>query len=181
VQWLYRDAKVGAVSEVFDLQDAYVVAVMTGEVEEGYKPLQLVRSEITTPVQNKLKAAKIIEKLKGLNGTLDEMAASFGKDGNVYSNSGVRLNTNTLTSVGFDPKVVGRAFSLEGGKRSEPIQGENGVVIIELQNKTIAPDIGDYTTYQDQLVQSLANRTSFNIGDAIKENSNIEDKRYRFY
>ncbi|HNP08758.1 MAG TPA: SurA N-terminal domain-containing protein, partial [Cyclobacteriaceae bacterium] len=37
VLWLFRDASKGKVSDVFDVQTSYVVAVMTKETEEGYR------------------------------------------------------------------------------------------------------------------------------------------------
>lgn len=181
VQWLFRDAEVGKVSEVFDLTDQYVVAVMTGEVEEGYKPLELVKEEITPAVKNELKGKIIMEKLKSLNGSLDEIASAYGSDANVYTNSSLKLNANTLASVGVDPVAIGKAFSLEGGKRSAPYAGENGVIIVETQAKTIAPAIADFTVYKNQLEQTSRNKNSYNIAEAIKDKASIEDKRYKFY
>jgi peptidyl-prolyl cis-trans isomerase D len=70
---------------------------------------------------------------------------------------------------------------LENGKRSAPVAGENGVLVLELQNKTIAPAITDYTQYKNQIEQVNVNRNSVGIAEAIKENSNIVDKRYKFY
>lgn len=181
VQWLFRDAEEGKVSEVFDLQDTYVVAVMTGEIEKGYKPLEEVKEEITPAVKNQSKGKIITEKLKNLSGTLDEMATAFGKDANVYTNSSLKLNTNSITSIGFDPIAIGIAFSLEDGKRSKPYAGENGVTIIETQSKTIAPVIGDYSVYQAPLLQTATNRNTISIADAIKQHAKIEDRRYKFY
>lgn len=181
VQWLFRDAEKNKVSEVFDLQDMYAVAVMTGEIEKGYKPLEAVKEEITPAVKNKLKGKIIVEKLKSLQGTLDEIAAAYGKDATVYTNSSLKLNTNTLTSAGFDPVAVGMAFSLEDGKSSAPYAGESGVLIIEVQNKTSAPAIGEYTMFKTQLQQSASSRSSLSIADAIKQDAQIIDKRYKFY
>ena len=181
VQWLFRDASVGKVSEVFDLQDQNVVAIMTGEVEEGYKPLALVKEEITPAVRNELKGQLISEKLSGMKGSLEEMKAGYGEDANVYSSSDLKLSSNTLPSVGFDPQAVGLAFSLENGARSKPLAGENGVVVLETVNKTIAPALTDYTTYKTQLQQGDANRASFGIAEAVKENAEVVDERYKFY
>jgi peptidyl-prolyl cis-trans isomerase D len=181
VMWLFRDASTGKISQVYDLQDQNVVAVMTGEVKKGYKPLDQVKEQIAPLVRNEVKGRIIADKLKGLKGTLEEVAASFGNDANVYSSSDLKLSSNSLPTVGFDPQVVGVAFSLENGKRSQPVTGENGVTIVELQNKTIAPALNDYATYQQQLEQNGQNRTSYSIAEAIKEKSDIEDKRYKFF
>jgi peptidyl-prolyl cis-trans isomerase D len=182
VMWLFRDASTGKISQVYDLQDQNVVAIMTGEVKKGYKPLELVKEEITPAVRNEVKSKTIIEKLNGLKGTtLEELASGFGSDANVYTSSDLRLSSNSLPTVGFDPQAVGTAFSLENGKRSKPVAGDNGVVIVELQSKTIAPAIADYSNYKTQLEQNSQNRSSFSISEAIKEKSEIEDKRYKFF
>lgn len=181
VQWLFRDAKEGKVSQAFDLQDNYVVAVMVSEIEKGYKPLDVVKEQITPAVKNQLKGKIIVDKLKSLQGSLDEIAKAFGNDASVLTNSSVKLNTNSLSSLGFDPIAIGVAFSLEDGKRSTPYAGENGVVIIETLSKTIAPAIGDYTVYKTQLQQGAVNRNSISIADAIKLDAGIEDRRYKFY
>jgi peptidyl-prolyl cis-trans isomerase D len=180
VQWLFRDASKGEVSTVFDLQSNYVVAVMTDEVEKGYKSLALVKDEITPAVKNELKSKIIISKLGAATGSLEEVKNTFGSDANVYTNSSLRLNTNSLPNVGFDPQAIGLVFSLENGKRSKAFVGETGVLIIELQNKTIAPAIEDYTPYKSSL-QSAAQSRSYAIAEAIKDKANIDDKRYNFF
>lgn len=181
VQWLFRDASEDEVSEIFDLQDQYVVAVMTGETDKGYRPLESVADEIRPEVRKKVKGEIIIKKLKEAKGTLEEVANAYGNDANVYSSSDLKLSSSSLPTAGFDPRAVGRAFGLENGKRSDPFRGENGVLIIELQNKTIAPEIADYTAYKTTLRQRNQQRSGFNIAEAIKDNAGIEDLRYKFY
>lgn len=181
VSWLFRDASVGKVSEVFDLENNYVIAVMTGETEEGYKPWDKVKVEITPAVKNEVIAKTIIEKLTGQKGSLEEIAKSFGKDATVNSTSDLKLSTNTLTTVGFDPVAIGTAFSAESGKRSKPVAGENGVVMFEVQNKTIAPAVADYNSYKTQALQTLNSRVSYAVPEAIKKAADIKDKRYKFY
>ncbi|MDX1629772.1 MAG: SurA N-terminal domain-containing protein, partial [Fulvivirga sp.] len=179
VQWLFRDASKGEISEVFELDDQYVVAVMTEETEEGYQPISKLKVELTAKVKNKKIGEMLIEKLNGLSGSLEEKAAAFGEDANVYTMSDLKLSTNSLQSVGYDPEAVGKAFSLNSGEISEPFAGELGVLIIEMQNKTEAPEIADYSVYKNQLQQALQNRITFSITEAIKENADIKDKRYK--
>lgn len=181
VQWLFRDASVGKVSEVFDQHNEYVVAVMTGETEKGFKPLDVVKDEITPEVQKEVKSKIIISKLKGLTGTLEEIAKVYGPDAGVYSSSDLKTTTTNLPGAGFDPTAAGVAFALENGKRSAPFKGENGVLLMELLNKTTAPAIADYSAYKLPIQQNIQSRSSFSIAEAIKENSNIVDKRYKFY
>jgi peptidyl-prolyl cis-trans isomerase D len=181
VQWLFRDASEGEVSDIFDLQDQYVVAIMTGETEKGYRPLESVKEEITPEVLKKVQGEAIIGKLKGKSGSLEEIAKAYGTDANVYSSSDLKLSSNNLPSAGFDPVAVGKAFGLESSKRTEPFPGENGVLIIEMQNLTIAPEIADYSAYKATIQQQNQQRTGFNIAEAIKDHADIEDQRYKFY
>jgi peptidyl-prolyl cis-trans isomerase D len=181
ITWLFRDGSIGKVSDVQDVGDAYAVAVMTEEVEKGYKPFELVKEEVTPLAKNEVKAAQIIEKLKGKTEDLETLAQLFGRDAVVNSASDLKLNSNSMVSVGFDPIAVGKAFSLESGKRSAPFKGENGVLVIESKNKTIAPAVADYATYKTQLIQSSNNRSSYTISEALKEAAKIEDRRYKFF
>jgi peptidyl-prolyl cis-trans isomerase D len=181
ITWLYRDGKVDKVSDVFSLDDSYVVAVMTGKTDAGSKPFEKVKEDITKAVKTQVKGEKLIEKLNAQKGTLEEIAQAFGKDASVNSASDIKLNSNSLSSVGIEPKAVGVAFSLENGKRSKPFAGENGVLIVETQNKTVAPEVGDYTMFKNQLLQGLNGKSSFGIAQAIKDAAKIEDKRYKFF
>ena len=181
VQWLFKDASIGEISEVFELDNEYLVAVMTNEIEEGYQSVDNVRSELTVKVKNEKKGQIIIDKLAGIAGSLDEIAAEYGEDANVYSSSDLKISSNSLPSVGFDPLAVGMAFSLGSGEKTAPFASENGVLIIEMENKTTAPEIADHATYVTQLEQERRGRASTNISEAIKEFANIKDERYKYY
>jgi peptidyl-prolyl cis-trans isomerase D len=181
ISWAFRDGEREKVSKIFTFEDSYVVAVLTGKTEEGFKDFEKVKEEITPLVKNQLKGEQIIEKLKVQKGTLDEIAKAFGTDAAVHSSSDLKLNTNSLPSVGLDAKAVGAAFSLENGKRTAPFAGENGVLIIESQNKTIAPAVGDYTSFKNQLLQGLNGKSGYGIAQAIKDVSKIKDERYKFF
>lgn len=181
ITWLFRDAKIGKVSDVFDLDADYTVAVMTGEMEEGIRSFDDVKEEIRPAALNEVKGKKIIETLNTKKGTLEEMAKAFGSDAIVNSSSDLKLNSNTLPSVGLDPIAVGKIFSLESGKQSEPFAGENGVLVVELKNKTVAPAVGDYAMFKNQLLQGLNGRAGYSISEALKQGANIQDKRYKYF
>ena len=123
----------------------------------------------------------IADKLSGKTEALDELAKLFGNDASVQTSNDLKMSTSTLPGAGFDPVVVGSVFSLESGKRSKPLIGENGIVVADLQTKTIAPAIGDFSVFKNQLLQSSSNRGGYYIGEALKEAAKIEDKRYKFF
>jgi peptidyl-prolyl cis-trans isomerase D len=181
VSWLFRDGKVGKVSTVETVDENYVVAVMTEAVEKGFKPFDLVKDEITPLAKNEVIATQIIGKLAGKTEPLETLAQQFGRDAVVNTSNDLKLSANSLVSVGFDPVAVGKAFALENGKRSAPFKGENGVLVIEVQNKTVAPAIADYSVYKTQLNSQNANRGSYAIAEALKDAAKIEDNRYKFF
>ncbi|MEO1054837.1 MAG: peptidylprolyl isomerase [Bacteroidota bacterium] len=180
VQWLFRDASNNEVSKSFELDDEYVVAVMTDEVKEGYADIENVRIPVEAEVKKQLKRDIILERLKGLSGTLDEIAASYGQDANVYTSNDVKVGANNLQPVGAEPLAIGKAFSLENGQKSEAFGGEQGVFIVELQAKTIAPEVADYASYKPIVAQGFNSNVSLDIEEVIKEASDIEDKRYKY-
>ena len=181
VSWLFRTASIGRVSEVYEVDDNYVVAVMTGESDQGIADLEEVRNEITVKVKNQKKADIIKDKLNSSEGDLEGIASEYGADANVYTSSDLKLNTNSLPNVGFAPEAVGVAFALESGERSQPIATDNGVLILEMVSLTPAPQIADYSLYKQQLTQQYENGVGFNIANAIKEYADIEDRRYKFF
>ena len=181
VQWLFRDASVGSVSEVFDLDNDYVIAVMTSEEEEGYADLASVKTQISLKVKNQIKSKQITSKLSGMTGSLDELAEAYGSDANVYNSSDLKMSTTSLPSVGFAPEAIGVAFGLSNGSKSTPIALDNGVVIIELINKTEALEVGDYSIFANQIKQKVRGRIAYNIDQVIREKADIQDERYKFY
>jgi peptidyl-prolyl cis-trans isomerase D len=181
VTWLFREAEIGKVSTVFDLTDTYVVAVMTGETEEGFKSFDKVKEEITPAVRNQVRGRNIVAKLKGKTEPLEELAKLFPRDAVVNSSSDLRLNATSLPSIGFDPVIIGAAFSIEGGKRSTPLTGENGVVVMDVANKTEAVAMEDYTMFKTQLMNTLSGRGGYFITEALKDAAKVEDKRYKFF
>ncbi len=182
VRWMYNDAKVGDVSDVFETDDEYVVAVLTKVVEAGLAPLSEVKQEITQEVRKEKQAEIIKQRLTENEGTLEELAELFGADASVASTSNLKLSDNSLPApVGLAPAAIGAAFALETGQRTAPLEADNGVVIIELEALTEATELEDYSIYKDELKQRNTGSESYFLSEVIKDFAEIEDKRYRFY
>ncbi|MFA0961607.1 peptidylprolyl isomerase [Roseivirga sp. BDSF3-8] len=181
IRWAFRDASVGDVSAEFEVGDNYVVAAVKGKTEKGLAPLADVEIQVKKKVQDQKAAQQIIENLESLNTEdLDAMAQEYS-DAKVYSNSNIKLNSSSLPSVGFAPVAIGKIFGLNEGEVSEPFQGETGVLVVKLEAKTEAGEIADYTNYINEIAQQRGGRISFDIANAVKELSDVEDERYRFY
>lgn len=182
VMWSFKDeTSIGDVSEVFEQEDRYVVATLVDKTEGDNVRLNDVREELTVEVKNEKKAQIIKEKLASLSGSLEEKAQAYGPDANVYSASEVRPGDFSLPNVGNAPKAVGAAFGQEAGETSQPLEVQNGVVMVTTIAKTEAPEVADYAAYREQLEQRRTSRRSFQIAEAVKEAAEVKDYRYKFF
>lgn len=182
VMWAFRDkTSVGDVSEVYELDDQYVVATVIGKTEKGSASLDDVRDEITARVKNEKKAQQIKEKLASMTGTLEERAQAYGADANVYSASEVRPADFSLATIGYAPAAIGVAFGQNEGAISKPIEVQNGVVVVKTIAKTEAQEVADYTATRQQIEQRRLNQVPYQIAEAVKDAAGVEDKRYKFF
>lgn len=181
IRWAFLEASLNEASQVFELDDQYIIAVLIDHTEAGPASLEEVRDQVLPKVKNEHKADYIIEKLKDLEGTLNDVAEQYGDDANVYEASDIRLSSNSIPNVGFAPIAVGKIFSLEESEISEPIRENDGILIVKLNGMIRSPEIADYTSYKNQIEQRRSSRTSYLTSEAIKEYSNIVDERYKFF
>lgn len=183
VRWTYaKDTEVGDVSPVFEINDQFVVAVLTNKREKGYAKIENIKEELTAAVRNELKAKQIIEKLKGAQGsTLDQIAASYGQDAIIRSADAVTLASGTMPGVGYEPTVIGKAFGLKQGARTAPFEGQSGVAIVELVQLNQAPETTDYTAIKQQMQSTRSATVESKAYEAIKDKADIKDNRVRFF
>lgn len=182
VRWAFKDdTKIDAVSQVFETEEQYIVAVLTGKSDQDNVKVDDFRDELTTKVRNGIKAEQITAKLKGATGDLETVAKKYGAGALIETANDISLATGFLTSAGFDPIALGKVFGLKPGQKTGVFTGENGVFIMDLINKTEAPKIADFTQNKTQLTQSLESRSSYLVNEAIRENAKIVDRRAKFF
>lgn len=180
IQWAFEDeTTVGDVSEVYDLEDGYVVALLTKVSDKGSPSIDDVREAITVKARNIKKAELIKSKLTA--GSLADMQAAYGSDAAVLDANNLTLNSTSIPGVGFDPEMTGYFHSVAQGETSEPIAGENGVVVINVTAKTPAPAKEDLTGEKSSLLNQNVGRASSYSFEAIKSAAEIEDNRVKFF
>lgn len=182
VRWAFDDkTAMNSVSAPFQIGDQWVVAVLTNKTVKDNVTIDDYREELTAKVRNRLKAEQIIAKLGNATGLLDAVAQKYGAGALIETAPDVNLATGFLRSAGVDPVGLGKGFGLKVGKRSKPFAGETGVLIIEPMRITPAPPIADYGLYKNLLQQTKISLASRLINEAIKEASNVVDRRAKFY
>ena len=182
VRWAFNDdTKTDQVSPVFETDEQYVVAILTGKSSKDSPSINDFRDELTLKVRNEVKAEQITKKLSGIQGgTLEAIAQKYGAGALVEAANEISLATGFLTSAGLDPIALGKGFGLKAGKKSKVFTGENGVFIMEKVSDTPAPAIADYSMYKANL-QSKNLQASYLLNEAIRENAKVVDNRAKFF
>ncbi|TGE26609.1 peptidylprolyl isomerase [Hymenobacter metallicola] len=187
VRWAYgagqagKETKIGDVSEVYEIGDQYVIAVLTEERAKGTADVASLKQELSAAVRNEEKAKQIMAKLNGKKGTLEQIAAAYGPTAQVKTADNVVLGTGVIQGLGGEPLAVGKAYGVKPGQQSAPFQGEQGVLIVEpvkIEKPTVPTDV---KAVRQQLTAQRTARADGAIYEAVKNNANIKDERTKFF
>lgn len=182
VSWLYGEATMGDVKD-FDLENEYVVAVYRDKRAEGVQSLEDVRIQIAGKLMNDKKAEFIKAKINALSGTVSAMASAYGPEASVYSNGALKLADVSLSNAGIAPEAIGAAFALKnvGDKTKAYVVDNQGVVVVELKSVSAAAEIGDYTSYENQILQAAFAAIQGKLRQALVDRVEVVDERYKFF
>ncbi|MFI2742989.1 peptidylprolyl isomerase [Zhouia sp. PK063] len=177
VQWAFnKDTEVNDIKR-FQVSGGYAVVQLVGKSEKGIASASDAAPIVKPILLKQKKAAQIMEANKGKS--LEELAGA--NNTNVKTASGLNMKTPSIAGAGREPKVVGAAFGLSEGKNSGLIEGENGVYMVRVTKKEIAPKLDNYSTYADSEKTLNRNRVTFQVYQALRDAADIEDDRSTFY
>lgn len=196
VLWLYNDASTGAVSEVKEIGDRYVVAAMTSEQEEGVANLDEVRNQVERKVKNEKKAQNILNKLSGLDASdVESLAVAYG-DGAKSGTADFQMFSSSINGVGYAPEAIGLSFALDEEEITQAFTIQDGVIVVKLSAKDLPADVEDYSAFALQVSRQRLGQNAMiadfplsyfrlfiprKIDEAVKEFAEIEDMRYKFF
>ena len=178
VRWLYEESTDEGDFKRFNLQNGgYVVAMLTSINKAGLMSNEKASITALPAVKNKKKADLILKKINGK--TLSEISSNQNQS--IQTALAVNISSPTLSGVGKEPEVIGNSFGLEIGQTSKAILGNSGVFYIYLDKLNVAQDLPNYLTFSNNLSASKLNNLNTKIYEALKEVSDVEDKRSLFY
>ncbi|MBU3677466.1 MAG: hypothetical protein FGM54_09870 [Chitinophagaceae bacterium] len=182
-RWAFEN-NIGAVSQIFNLDDKCVIAKLVSRVEKGsMADVAAVRPQVESILKREKKAVMIAEKAKGKSSLQDIALLANAEvkraDTLLYVGSGNE-------AIGFEPRVIGAAFNKAlVGKLSPAIPGEQGVFFIQLDkiNEAPAPQLNNpmITMQSRQMENQLMNQASSYIPYILRKKATIEDNRHKFY
>ncbi|BDW91981.1 MULTISPECIES: peptidylprolyl isomerase [Flavobacteriaceae] len=177
VQWVFNeDTSVGDIRR-FNVNNGYAVVQLTKKYKKGLMAPEDASATALPAIRKERKAQQIISANQG------KAMEAIASDNNVSVStaSAVTLSSPTIPGAGREPLVVGSAFALDVNQTSKLIEGNSGVFMIKVTNKTEAADVENYSTYAQNLQSSAAARVNGSVYNALKDKAEIEDKRATFY
>jgi peptidyl-prolyl cis-trans isomerase D len=181
VRWAFKDGTdVGIVSNVFDLEGQYVVAVITKKFEAGIPSLKTVKDRIKPFVINRVKGKYLAEKMKAFNGNLDKIASTmkFSKQ----TMTDLTFDTRNIVGFGMEDKVIGTVFGMKNGNTSRPLIGNAAAFVVKLDALNKAGKMPNYNAFVSSYMYTFKQRVQQDYPYiAIKDAANILDNRILFY
>lgn len=170
-------------SIIFTNGNKYTVAVLTEVNEEGIAPINNVASTIKRILIQKKKAEILKKELASMMSGSESLLSVAQKAGvDVKEATEISFNSFQIPGAGIEPRVIAAASVAEQGKLSAPIEGNQGVFVILVNNRTtdeVTPDEIKQTKASLQQVNMY--RANYQAIEAIMKNGEVKDQRYRFY
>ncbi len=177
VKWAFEgDTKIGSVKRFEIVNVGHVIAKLKSIAPKGLMSVEEARPQVEPILKNKKKAAKIEAKMKGAS--LAAIAAS--NKVTVMNAVDLTIENPSVPNAGYEPKVVGLAFSYKVGQVSKPIEGNSGVYVIATKFVTKAPAIKKFDDYIAKVKQQAVGNSG-RFMQALKEDADIVDNRADFY
>lgn len=181
VRWAFEADNGDITDQVYETDNSYIVARLTGIRKEGQLPLEAVKSDIEPIVRNRVKAKKLIaqaeEARKGAS-NIQQIAQKLGKTPTSAEN--IVFANPVIPGVAQENAVVGTVFGLQPKQPSKPIRGSQGIYIVEVAG-FVNPEAPDINAQKRQMVQSVSQRTWSLVFRALQDKAEIVDNRARFF
>ena len=181
VRWAFdENTKVGDMSTIFDLDNMYVVAVLTKSVEEGFTPYEEIADRYQFVIKKEKKGAMLAEQAKTYGTDYQKMIDNMKGEKTTVDN--VTFEGRGFGNFGVEDKVIGTVIGMKEGEVSEPIVGGNGLFVVKVTKETPAAATTDYSSivreYRTRFNNQILNNSAYS---ALKDNVKIEDNSILFY
>jgi peptidyl-prolyl cis-trans isomerase D len=164
---------------VFELDKKFIVAALVGEKEEGLQSFASAKPAIELAVINQKKKELLMNQFtKAMGSSIEQTASQLGLS--TETASGFNFNYGSVNAIGYEPVINGAAAGLTPNKQSKPIEGKNGVYIIELTSVTGEAD-GNLEAEKKALYQSSSYKANYQAYQTLKDKAEIKDMRSKFY
>ena len=181
VKWAFNEnTEIGVVSDVFDLEDAYMVAVVTEKRDKGIPALDEIKNMLTRAVLNQKKGEYVAEKMKSYGNDLNQISKNMNLP--IEQDNALVFSARSFGSYGREQKAIGTSFGLNKGATSKPIVDRVGVYVIKLNSLTASNAEKSYQQEVKKLEKDFSNSVKNNLPyRAVEKATDITDNRIKFF
>ena len=181
VFWAYNTETVVNMVKLDDQNNRIVVMMLTAITPEGTQPLEEVKTQVEIALKKEKSGKALLEEFNTTIGsatTIEEVATAM--DLKTEQVNTMSFSSNAIPG-GFEPNVVGAFYGIEKGQLSKPVKGNNGVYVVYADDFIASKAPKDLTSLKKQLDGQIKPRANFEAANALRELTDIEDNRAKFY
>ncbi len=177
IKWAFdKKRDLGETSMFTTANGDYIITYLAGINEEGVETVKKARERVEPILRNQKIAKALQEEINKIsNKDLTSIATKYKKQ---------VVSTNTMLASSFfegvnEPKVIGELFALKNNQTSKPIEGKEGVYIVQLhsiKSNAQLPMDNEQITIQ---LNTLNKRNVDTLFKDIKDESDITDRRQK--
>ena len=180
VRWSFNDdTKIGDISNVFELENMYVVAVLTKIVPEGYAPYEDIIERYASTIKKVKKGEILAEKAKAYGTDYQKMIDELG--GEKVNVENITMEGRGYGSLGVEEKIGGTTMGMKEGVYSQPIEGGNALAVVKVTSTTPATAT-DFDAIRREQVSRFNNAIlNGNPYSALLDNAKVENNGILFF
>ena len=181
VFWAYNSETAVNMVKLDDQNNRIVVMMLTAITPEGTQPLEEVKTQVEIALKKEKSGKALLEEFNTVIGsatTIEEVATAM--DLKTEQVNTMSFSSNAIPG-GFEPNVVGAFYGIEKGQLSKPVKGNNGVYVVYADDFIASKAPKDLTSLKKQLDGQIKPRANFEAANALRELTDIEDNRAKFY
>jgi peptidyl-prolyl cis-trans isomerase D len=182
VRWAFdKNRKEGDISEkIFEDDNMFVVAALTGIVKEGFAPLSIVADQAKYQIINKKKGEMAVDKMKACGNDVNRMVSELGAESTTVSD--VTLDSRVLSNFGVEADIIGTILGMKEGEEVGPIAGNSSAFIIKNVKIDQPATPNDYSDIIREKTSQFTNKVVGNgIYNALRKQANIKDNRTEIF
>jgi len=180
VRWAFDQETNLNEPKFFDLEDKYVISIVSNISENETKMLSEVYDDVKLILQNKNTAQSILDEIANLNyNSLSELAQALSVK--VNSVDALRMNSDVFGTQGYNPGAVGAFFRCLSGEISAPFISKNGVFVFEKEKENTINYPSTFDRYQQLIQKNYDTQVDLLLVDILKKDKKITDNRFNFY
>ena len=181
VFWAYNTETAVNMVKLDDQNNRIVVMMLAAITPEGTQPLEEVKTQVEIALKKEKSGKALLEEFNTTIGsatTIEEVATAM--DLKTEQVNTMSFSSNAIPG-GFEPNVVGAFYGIEKGQLSKPVKGNNGVYVVYADDFIASKAPKDLTSLKKQLDGQIKPRANFEATNALRELTDIEDNRAKFY